>query len=1038
MTADAVQPTLHRLRTAADRARSGWAGGDWTFHDDEGPGHAALRSQMLKGVRLKPGTTVTLQTDLDLPELIADVPVEGDALELTVMSLYPMDLEVAGRQVLAEPGAPAALGPALIELVDKVVPGGNGTLTMTVRVAQNQVWEFGIQLQFTTPRLRARFEVLDTAWAQLVLAQALACGAEDEAALDRAAAAVADPLPTGDEQELLRQLDDLSAALERFHDRAAALRVHLVGHSHIDMSWLWTWPDTQAVLRRDAASVLDLMQEFPELTFTHSQPAGYETIRTTAPELWDRLVTLVDEGRWEPATLTWVEADTNLASGEALARHFLESVRWSREHLGASPTSMLAPDNFGHAGSLPQLAVSAGAQRYYHHRAAPGGTDPWPAYWWQGIDGTRLLAVTSPGYSGVITAGALAHAALRGMRFGHPATLSFHGIGDHGGGPARQDLQALQRLRAKRVLPTAACSTLQAYTDDLLAAGVSLPVHSGESSLLFEGCYTSHGDAKHANRHGESLLTCADTLAALAGLDRREQLRPAWRKLLFHQFHDILCGASVAEVYREAEHSHDQVVAAGEQVREQALRVLHADVAAGRIAVTNTLGWERRDIVTVPLPADLRDVPSVQAAGSDGSILPVQCSDGTAVFVACIPAFSTRSFNLEPASEEQTRLTVTAAYGPYGGGPDPRLDDGDAGPPYLRVETPSFRCYVRRDNGILTSLLDKRVDRELVGFGMRRGSDYTDAARVDLGLGVFQLVEEAPHSMSAWHLDEVRRETSLISGAVVEVTEVGPVRAVISVRHTINDSTIDARLTFYRDLDRIDVTADVDWQEVGSAEVGVPNLKVSYAARLDQPQAWYEIPFGAVSRPTDGQEVPAYRWADVGEADYGMALLSPEKSGFDALGGRLRLSLLRSSYGPDTQADIGRHSLRWSLLPHPGGWAEAGVVQAAAGAETPLLARHVPPTPREHGAARPAVPQLQGDPSVVVASLKRSYDGAQLVLRAYESAGRRARVRLTGLPADARVTEVSVTEDELRRLPVTDGEMDLEFGPFAVRTFAFR
>jgi len=374
-------------------------------------------------------------------------------------------------------------------------------------------------------------------------------------------------------------------------------------------------------------------------------------------------------------------------------------------------------------------------------------------------------------------------------------------------------------------------------------------------------------------------------------------------------------------------------------------------------------------------------------------------------------------------------------YGPFGGGPDPRLDGEDVGPPYLRVDTPAFRCYVRRDSGVIASLHDKRVDRQLVGYGTRRSSDFLDTARVDLGLGVFQVLEEVPHGMSAWHLDEVRRETSLIGGAQVEVLEAGPVRLVLGVRHTFNASTIDARLVFYNDLPRIDVTADVDWQERGDAVAGIPNLKVSYAARLEDPEAWYEVPFGAVQRVADGQEVPAYRWADIGGPDYGLAVVSPEKSGFDALGSRLRLTLLRSSYEPDAEADIGRHQLRWSLVPHPGSWSAAGVVRTAAGAETPLIADYVTDAAAAKAPRPEPLPVLEGD-TVIVSSVKRSYDGTKLVLRAYESAGRRAQARLTNLPASAQVTEVSVVEDELRRLSVVDGQVDLEFPPFAVRTFA--
>ena len=292
------------------------------------------------------------------------------------------------------------------------------------------------------------------------------------------------------------------------------------------MNWLWTWNDTNNVIYRDFKSVLALMDDYPELTFTHSQPATYENIRQQAPELFARVVEFIRQGRWEPATLTWVEGDTNMASGEAMARQLLESVLYSRQQLGAVPTTFLAPDTFGHAGNLPQLAASAGAARYYHHRCNPGQADLWPAYWWEGQDGTRLLAISTPSYNGDIRARDLAETAMRALKHGQSDSLHFHGIGDHGGGPARQNLDALRRFQQHPLLPAARCSTLARYTQRLLEAGGALPVQRGESSTIFEGCYTTHGDIKRYNRHGENLLCTADTLAALAGISASSCSRP--------------------------------------------------------------------------------------------------------------------------------------------------------------------------------------------------------------------------------------------------------------------------------------------------------------------------------------------------------------------------------------------------------------------------------------------------------------------------------------------------------------------------------
>ena len=277
--------------------------------------------------------------------------------------------------------------------------------------------------------------------------------------------------------------------------------------------------------------------------------------------------------------------------------------------------------------------------------------------------------------------------------------------------------------------------------------------------------------------------------------------------------------------------------------------------------------------------------------------------------------------------------------------------------------------------------------RELVGFGMRRGSDYLDTARADLALNVLQFEEEHPHGMSSWHLDEVHTTHSLLRGAITRLVESGPARLVFSVEHHLRASTIRQEITFYRDLPRVDFRTQVDWQELGSPEAGVPSLKVAFTARLNESEAWFETPFAAVQRPCDGQEVPALRWADVGGAAYGMAVLNDSKYAYDALGTRLRLTLVRSGYDPDAISDVGQHEINYSLYPHAGDWRSAGVARQAAGFNQPLLGRAAPAAPAVP-VGEPGIPwqiEIGGSPTVIPACLKPAHAGSGTVLRLYES-----------------------------------------------------
>lgn len=1019
--APTVERTLQELRAKADSIC--WPACEWTSLGGSGPERLTLKpggaqGHSFEGLELRPGEPLTLAWSIDEPPNVDGLELAGDRLELRLDTLYPCELRHDGRQLLAEELPTVALGPALVTVVDELDPAENGRLELTVRPPANQLSPW-VKLTPTTPRLRARFDEFDLAWAKLALAQALAQGSDDQRTLAAAVAALG---------EGFAALDLLDAALEPFTERIQGLRVHAVGHSHIDMNWLWTWPDTQAVILRDFAAILELMDDYPEFTFSHSQPASYEVVRDQAPALFGHVLERIREGRWEAATLQWVEGDTNMASHEATARQTLEAVLYSRELLETSPCVFHAPDTFGHAGNLPQIAASAGARAYYHHRANPNGHDIWPAYWWEGQDGTRLLGLTTPSYNGHITASGLARAAIRALRHGQRSALQLYGVGDHGGGPTRISLDCMRALQATEVFPEVLPSTIGAFGEEILRRwGSALPSSRGESRTVFEGCYTTHVDVKQGNRDSENALTTAEALCALAGVDRRDELTRAWRKTLFHQFHDILDGSAINEAYGHSHTEYAEVLQSAHAATEAALDRLSGGLAAGTIAVTNPLGFERSDVVLVP---ELAGEGSCLLRALDGKRVVGQRSADGLRFVADVPAFATTAYELV---EERPQLEPLAAKPSYGPGEISTWHGERSGAaPYLEVETERFRALVRRDCGIIVSLLDRRTDRELVAYGTRRTADYLDSARSDLALNVLQLVEEHPHGMSAWHYDEVFRETSFLRGGETTLVEEGPVRIVLETRHAVRSSTVALRTIFYRELERIDFEAAIDWQELGSSEAGVPNLKVAFTMRLQECEAWFETPFGAARRPADGQETPALRFADVGGSDYGFALLNAGRYGYDALGTRLRLNLVRSAYEPDPISDIGTHCIRYALLPHAGPWQDAGVVQAAAGLNQPLLGRVVK---RETASATPAPfrPTLTAG-TVAVSSLKPAQRGDGVVIRLYEYGGRPSEVTLEGVPVGARVSETTVVEDPIGTLEAMSGRLPLTFRPWQVRT----
>ena len=868
-----ISQALMRLRAAADAIALPTI--RWTRI--AGPGPDTLDqdgSGTFAGLVFQPGQDLTIATRLILPAQVAGVPLVGDPLEATIASLYPTQITWDEEPVFAEDGIPVAAGPALVTVIPALREGENGELRIVVRIPNNQTTPW-FTVRFTTPGLRARFELLDVAWAELAWAQALAVTEEEQAVVVRAAALVPTDLAAFGAETLHHMEDELALLASK----AAAHKVHIIGHSHIDMNWLWTWDDTNNVIYRDFKSVVELMDDYPELTFTHSQPATYETIRQQTPDLFARVVALIKQGRWEPATLTWVEGDTNMASGEAMARQLLEAVRYSRQLLGAEPTTFLAPDTFGHAGNLPQLAVSAGAARYYHHRCNPGQADLWPAYWWEGQDGTRLLR--SPPPPTTATSAPVTWSPPPSM----PASMAWATACIF-----MVSATTAAARHARTWMPCAASSSARCCPP---ASAAHWPAIPNGCLRQVRPCRSSAASRARSSRAATPPTATSNGTTATAKICSAPPTPWQHWPVLSRHAPAGLANAALQPVPRHLGWLRDsrdlyQVCDRfcgnhGGSQRGDGISTgcAAARLPAGSVAVANPLGWERQDWVCVP---GMTGAGSVLLVGSHGQRAVGQYTPAGLGFVARVPAFGTVSYRVEASDPaEDGSLVADLAFAPTDNREFNLLSDNRQEPPYYKIETSFFRVYLRRDSGILVSFYDKRVGRELVGFGMRRGSDYTDSARADLALNVLQLEEKHPHPMTAWHLDEVQppqpaawrnhptgRSRSGAAGLLCPAP--GSRFDHPAIHHLLSRSP------------RVDFRTQVDWQELGSPAAGVPNLKVAFTARLPECQAWFETPFAAVQRPCDGQEVPALRWADVGGAAYGMALLNDSKYGYDALG----------------------------------------------------------------------------------------------------------------------------------------------------------
>ena len=795
-------------------------------------------------------------------------------------------------------------------------------------------------------------------------------------------------------------------------ERAGPL-LHMIGNAHIDPVWLWRWPEGYQEVRATFRSVIELMASYPELRFTCDSVAHYAWVEESDPELFEAIRERVAEGRWELVGGWWVEPDCNLPSGESLARQALHGQRWLAERFGRIATVGCNVDPFGHNAMLPQLLRKAGMDSYLFMRPGPRELPlPAPAFWWRSPDGSRVLAYRIPHHyasQGLALADHVA-AVVAELPPGWQQLACFYGVGDHGGGPTRANLDSIRRLAAASEPARLECSTARRFLDRLLAAGGELPVVAGELQHHAVGCYAAHAGIKRWNRRAERLLLAAERWAAVArvvtGLPYpRDELGHAWRQVLFNQVHDVLAGTSVEPAYRDARDQLGEAASIAGRVANRAVQALSRRISIepepgmSPVVVFNPHPWRVSADVELELgaftgPARLSD--------DAGRPVPVQATRSHAtvpgwrqrlVFPAELPPLGYRTYGLYPDADP----AVARA--------EPPADGGDG----LVLESGRLRAVIDRRSGWLSSLLDKITGAELA------------PARPEPHAAVLaDRTDTWSHGTLAY-----REEAGAFACESVRLLERGPVRSLARVTSRHGASTLIEDLVLSSDGAALEVRATLDWHE----RLALLKLRVSTA--LAEVTATWEIPYGHQQRPAGGGEEPAQAWVDVSGVlpdgrRAGLALLNDGKHAFDVRAGRIGMTAARSPVhawhepreldaGEDYDyLDQGVQRFVYRLLPHAGDWRAAGVVRAAAELNLPPLALlesyHPGPLPRQRSFAAVTAG------SVLVTVLKLSEDpGDDLVVRAYESAGRPGRAEID--------------------LPLAGRRITAAFGPCEIRTF---
>ena len=784
-----------------------------------------------------------------------------------------------------------------------------------------------------------------------------------------------------------------------------------IGHTHIDVAWWWTVAQTREKVARSFATVLKLMEEYPNYKFMSSQPVLYYFLKQRYPELMEKIKERVKEGRWEPEGGMWLEADCNLTSGESLVRQFMHGKKFFKEEFGVDNRILWLPDVFGYSGALPQIMKKSGVDYFMTTKLAWNQINKIPndTFMWRGIDGSEVLThlITTLGigqnpkesffttYNGMLHPDAIMGGWDRYQNKEiNNDILVCYGYGDGGGGPTRQMLEVSKRMEKgiKGMPKVRQEGGLTYFTDLEKKVKDNRRLETWEGEFYFEyhrGTYTSMARNKRGNRKSELMLQDLELLGVLAKDYPAEEVERLWRDIiLLNQFHDILPGSSIAEVY-------DVTKVEYEQLADEAGALIRARLAAlaGRgeaVTVFNTLGFDRCDAVK------LGDVKATGLKDAEGNVYPVQQTEGGAVaYLKNLPSKGYKSFT----------LCESDAVSPF-----VRSDD-------YHLETP-FYSLTLDENGHFTSIFDKENERELLKAG-KAGN-------------MLRLYEDKPIYYDNWDIDMFYTEKSWEVNDLVSMkwVEDGAVRTTLELQWNCSQSVITQKIHFYADTRRIDFETTADWKEHQHL------LKAEFPLDIHSDEATFEVQFGNVTRKVHTNtswekarfESCAQKWMDFSEGNFGVSLLNDCKYGHSVYDGTVGLTLIKCGVEPNPNADVEIHNFTYALYPHAGTWKQAGTVKEAYNVNVPAYAV----LGGEEGKAY-SFASVNKD-NVVLETVKQAENGEGTVLRFYECENSRTKATVTVPATFTKAYATNLLEEIEQELPIVDGKVTFTIKPYEIYT----
>ena len=855
-------------------------------------------------------------------------------------------------------------------------------------------------------------------------------------------------------------------------DSPGTMKLHVIPQAHIDLSWWWRY-DPEAihvVAKHTLETAFENMEKFPDYTFTFLQVPLIEPLEKLYPDLFYKLRYYVhnkqaiglgipnpgasgDNGRLAIGSGLWCEADGSLPCGESLVRNCLYGKRYFKHQFGIDVKTAWVQDAWTHPWTYPQILKKCGITSYMYTRPRPeelfmivpdslrgkylatiSKKQDERMFWWEAPDGSRVFAYKPLSLGGENLPSGEAidnYLAELNRKYGVHDGITLIGVGNHGGGAIKADVERMHYVMQgkdsgipeKMQQAGLIFSTPMQFTSTILEHPGHFPVIRDELVPTIRGAYTTVGEIKRGNRKSETLLMTLEKFSSVASVLEvnnypDEAINSAWKMLMVNQFHDPISGTDINP-------SVDDVLLRFKQIKDTSANLLIRHLASVSgiintlgegipIVIFNPLSWIRTDLAEVEF-----DLPAgtghFSISDENNKKIPVQVIDRISenevirykvVFLAKnIPSMGYSTFRLKPETTTQAIKNVLSAN-------------------RFLLENEFFRLKIDSLTGCLAGITDKKNNREVLedkssGNLIQIIDDHGDSEG-------FLMSPEGFGEYNKW----TGNSSDLIDFTEMTIIENGPVRAILQIKRKYNLASFIQRIIIYQGINRVDFELIADWQ--GKNKM----VKVAFPLNVTSDSATYEIPYGVIGRPSDGEEHVAQNWVDISGENYGVSLLNDSRYGYDVSKNTIRLSLLRSPDHPVDAADEkGTHRIGYSLYPHAGNWQTANTMARGYEFNYPLIVvketNHTGSLPLRHSFI-----EIFPD-NMIITALKKAEDSDDLLMRFYETVGEgsTAKIKLSPMMGIDAVHKTNLLETELENIPLNKNKFEVTVGKFSIESF---